>query len=783
MRRGSGGRRVVVALASLAAALVVGTLVAATPASAHSPHDTIIDLAVSPTFATDHTLFTISRERLLKSTDGGATWRSLARGLDTKGAFSAVSQVRDQPDTLYVATRGSGAYRSDDGGLTWSPRIGGIEYHTDLAWLEASPSDPDLVFAQEGWGGALFRTGDGGTTWTPTGLAAASVAFAPDDDRFVAVADSTGAVRTSTDAGVTWGTPVQLAKPGSGLKGLAVGPAAAGGQRDVRVGSGTEGAWVSHDSGMTFEPVALPYRVQSIALSPTYAEDGRWWASTWGDGVCRAVGDGAPDCETDGLRTDPQADQLDEAGFGRVAVPADGDGRTVFVGTFTGLDRSRDGGRSWREIQTQKSTAVSAVSTARSPSGPATVVVTSYLNGAARSTVTGSRWTPVDRGLATRAQWVHSPTYVARLISVIASPDYEHDRTLFASNRVLLQRSTDAGRTWTDITPPGILNKADNPPDYFWITPSPTFDRDRTILLGTNRGKSFRSTDGGSTWERTKDFGAPVTTMAISGDFADDGTAFATTAKQLFRTTDAGRTWKAVPGAPAGVVSLSASPAFGTDRTIFAGTPNGLAVSRDGGETWGLVAVGDAPLLAPVESVVPSPAFGDDGTVLVSMRGRGLYRSTDSGRTFVAIAPELLADQVVFTNWYHPTTEPIVFSPDFATDQTVFGYADEHLYRSTDAGDTWTEVERPVQRHSTRPEASPVELIVPPSAGGSGGHAHDGTGSAPNASPTAGRVTASASTSSSPSRRVLAGTALAVVVVAGGAVLVRRRLHRADPPR
>ena len=85
--------------------------------------------------------------------------------------------------------------------------------------------------------------------------------------------------------------------------------------------------------------------------------------------------------------------------------------------------------------------------------------------------------------------------------------------------------------------------------------------------------------------------------------------------------------------------------------------------------------------------------------MLVSAAGLGLFRSTDHGERFEAIAPELLSDQVVFNSFYHPTTEPIVFSPTYGQDQTIFGLAEDRVYRSSDGGDSWTTIVLPVTTH------------------------------------------------------------------------------------
>jgi len=84
-----------------------------------------------------------------------------------------------------------------------------------------------------------------------------------------------------------------------------------------------------------------------------------------------------------------------------------------------------------------------------------------------------------------------------------------------------------------------------------------------------------------------------------------------------------------------------------------------------------------------------TPSFEADQTVLVSVQGRGLFRSVDGGASFAPVASGLLADQQVFGNFSKPTASALVFSPDYGTDTTVFGYSGTNLLKSIDGGASW----------------------------------------------------------------------------------------------
>jgi hypothetical protein len=114
---GAGTRLVVGILVAVAA--TAGLLSAAVPAGAHTPHDVIVDVAVSPAFASDRTVLTISDNRVLRSTDGGRHFRETLAGLDATVPMARFAFAPSQPRIVYLTSRGAGVYRSDDGGLHW----------------------------------------------------------------------------------------------------------------------------------------------------------------------------------------------------------------------------------------------------------------------------------------------------------------------------------------------------------------------------------------------------------------------------------------------------------------------------------------------------------------------------------------------------------------------------------------------------------------------------------------------------------------------------------------
>ena len=141
--------------------------------------------------------------------------------------------------------------------------------------------------------------------------------------------------------------------------------------------------------------------------------------------------------------------------------------------------------------------------------------------------------------------------------------------------------------------------------------------------------------------------------------------------------------------------SLAISPQYATDHTLFAGSVGGLQETRDAGATWTRVTVPAALETGKIEAVAVSPDFARRRNVVGQRRGRRAVRSTDRGATWSPTGESLLRKDLVISNFYHATAEPLVFSPAFALDRTVFGFDGTTLVRSTDAGATWTTMASP----------------------------------------------------------------------------------------
>jgi len=159
------------------------------------------DIAFSPTFLADHTVFAATYDQGLQvSTDGGRTY--------VPTTFSSwVNQVEVSPDfdsdlTLFVNGSG-GIFRSEDGGITWQ-QIRGAGDYCRIAVSPDFANDNQILLAQEG---QVYRSTNRGNTWQPLGFAAiggiSALRFDPNNASKMWISDSRG-VWHSADGGASF---------------------------------------------------------------------------------------------------------------------------------------------------------------------------------------------------------------------------------------------------------------------------------------------------------------------------------------------------------------------------------------------------------------------------------------------------------------------------------------------------------------------------------------------------------------------------------------------------
>jgi photosystem II stability/assembly factor-like uncharacterized protein len=247
-------------------------------------------------------------------------------------------------------------------------------------------------------------------------------------------------------------------------------------------------------------------------------------------------------------------------------------------------------------------------------------------------------------------------------------------------------KSTNAGQTWAPIfdrTGSASLGA-------LAIAPS----NPRVLYAGTGeetRGDGvYKSTDGGATWAsvglRDTHF---IGSIVIAVDNPDDvvvgaiGDRAQGPDRGIFRTTDGGGTWTKVlfVDPAAGCPSIAAAP--DAPRTLFA-----TCYPAAGARGAGLV-----PPLDPAQPAAPPPGGPPP------VRPAAIFTSTDGGATWTKLAAQGLPSP--------PIGRQALAVVAGTRGRTVLAGLRDGLYKSADAGATWT-------RATEDPRIRPVGVIADP---------------------------------------------------------------------
>ncbi len=214
----------------------------------------------------------------------------------------------------------------------------------------------------------------------------------------------------------------------------------------------------------------------------------------------------------------------------------------------------------------------------------------------------------------------------------------------------------------------------------------------------------MRSTDGGLSW-------SPRGTTSLKGAIADivvhpdnPDLLFAACSgfgdiPGVYRSINRGQTWQRVLEGTS-TMDIALHP---TRRNIvyavlsypLGNSSNGVYRSLDTGLTWTKLD-GALPAETGRMALAVTPAAPDRLYVLVSQTNgqlEGLFVSADTGATFTKMG-FLPSNVLGYQGWYNLA---IAVSPTTVNDLTVGGV---HLYRSTSAGSSWTEIEVHPDQHA-----------------------------------------------------------------------------------
>ncbi|MBC7373113.1 MAG: hypothetical protein H7323_03895 [Frankiales bacterium] len=674
-------------------------------------------------------LYTRGGERgLYKSTDAGRSWKLVLAGTnDTTGAVDVALDPKD-PRTVYATTwdrlrepdrrtytgPGSGAFKSTDGGASWT-RLGGpaLASSPQLGRLgiAIAPSDPNRVYILAPPEGslptALYRSNDAGASFLPVvGVPVASVntAFSTlypwwfgrvyvDPDQPDRVFTTGVNLARTDDGGQSFSAVAGLH---ADQHGMAWDPRV---KNRVYVGN-DGGSYTSSDDAVTFKHgTYMPWN-QPFSVSVSQQNPRKILVGLQDNGGNRNyVADDDPGLDqyndiTGGDGTEMTFDPADDSvvygcsQYGACARSASGGGgmsgfENQIVGSrknwltpiefdpldptlgFTAsevLSMTRDRGPD----QYNDITGGDGTEMAFDPADDSVVYGCSQYGACARSASGGDGMSGFENQIVgSRKNWL-TPIEFDPL-----------DPTLVFTASEIVSMSSDRGLSWKpislDLT--GGPGRETNPlfRAYGTVTTiSAAMATHRTIYAGTDDGRVSFTHDGGTTWTRAS--GLPtdwVTSVAI--DRRDPAkvayasfSGFRSGAQKalVFRTADGGATWKDVTGnlpqAPVNdVLPIGDAVAVATDVGVF--------LSRDLGRSWSKVGAGlpNAPITELSYQV-------KTGTLLAANFGRGAYSvALPTADKAAKVAAAAAANKAVAPG----VKGPVGSAPGAGTTQSVAGDA------------------------------------------------------------------------------------------------------------
>ena len=524
--------------------------------------------------------------------------------------------------------------------------------------LTVDPRNPDVVYAIAGtlFGGpgTLYKSTDGGTTWKTLAAGSGLEAVALDPEHPETVYAGGFPLLRSTDGGRTWSN-VSPPSERSVIAALAVAPGgvvlAGDGSRLQRSADGGR-SWtiISRDVvdiRLILVDPADPRRVFHLSQNALYkSEDG-------------------------GLHWTPAALPPASPANAGLALAPSAPGRLFFLSSFdTRVYRSDDGAGTWR-----------LVGEAPSTSGKVTLLVDPRSADRVYAASSSGIFTSADGGITWRETGaglprpLDQPPAVTALVAAPGRPD-----TLYAGTEEMgVARSADSGAHWRLGLQTGL-----NASIVALLKFHPLRSDTVYLGLGVYGTRSFRSTDGGRTWQG---FARSITQKGwkdLAFDPDDSDLLYAVNGVGTWKSADGGETWVRISAeGPTRLAALG--------RQTLLASRCGLRRSTDEGRTWKQV--------LPCNDVAGYPRTPlslwvdprNSRNVYVHFAVTGgthyynfeVFRSRDGGATWTK--PRALSFPTLFA------VAPVDFRVLYAVDESLHGV---RMLRSVDGGESWKVVNR-----------------------------------------------------------------------------------------
>src|SRR5438874_2077126 len=549
----------------------------------------------------------------------GMKWRQI--GPFRGGRALAVTGVAGAPETYYFGAVAGGVWKTQNGGLTWTPMTDktGI---VSIGALAVAPSDPNVIYVGTGescirgnisYGDGMYKSVDGGKTWAHIGLGdtqhIAKIVVHPQNPDIVYVAalghaygpnEVRGVFRSSDGGGESWhliNSDHRYTQRAWYFHHIFADPRSVDTLYVLNTGVSR-----STDGGKSFEAIRAPHGDNhGLWIDPTHPQ----WMIVANDGGASVSHDAGKSWTTEANQPTAQFYHVaTDNGVPYKLYGAQQDNSTVAIASRSdsfAIDRP-----DWYDVGGGESGYV-----VPDPRNPHVVYAGSYdglitrfdkSNGQEQDI---SSW-PLNPMGAGAAELKHRFQWTA---PIAISPN--DPNTLYHGGEAVF-KTTDGGMSWAAISGDltrndkskqqssgGPLTQDNTSVEYydtvFTIAESPV--EKGVIWAGSDDGLVHVTRDGGQHWTdvTSKEFGEWSLVSLIDASPHAAGTAYVAIDRHklddykpyAFKTTDYGKSWtKITTGLPENSYVHAVKEDPKRKGLLFAGTENGIYVSFDDGGRW-----------------------------------------------------------------------------------------------------------------------------------------------------------------------------------------------------
>jgi photosystem II stability/assembly factor-like uncharacterized protein len=451
---------------------------------------------------------------LFKSTDGGTTWTKMTTGLPTTeqglgriGFCIAPSDSKRMYATVDAGREG-GIYRSDDAGISWKKMATDNRYWgraSDFAEVKVDPKNPDIVYSANV---VTWKSVDGGKTWNafrgaPGGDDYHRIWINPNNPEIILIASDQGAIITVN-------------------------------------GGETFSSWYNQPTAQFYHVStdnAFPYNVYSgqqesgSAMVASRSNDGQITYRDW-----RPVG-------------------AEEYGY----VAADPlDPNIIYGGKLTRFDK-RTGQTQSIAPETVRSGKYRFLRTAPVLFNSIDKKTLYYAGNVLFKTLNGGNsWQIISPDL-TRENYDIPPsvgiymtsdmtTMQRRGVIYTVAPSYKDINTIWCgTDDGLIQVTRDGGKTWNNVTPPGVTSWSKiSLMDASHTDANTAYAAVNRIRCDDMRPHIYKTNDGGKTWKEIVN-GLPNDPInVVREDPTRKGLLFAGSERAVYVSFDDGEHWQSL---------------------------------------------------------------------------------------------------------------------------------------------------------------------------------------------------------------------------------------------